>query len=159
MQIFLWICSFALIIAGIAGAIIPALPGPPLVLGGFILAASLDDFQRVDWWTLSILIFLTIVTILIDFIASALGAKKSGASGYAVVGATIGAILGIFLGLLGMLFGPFVGAVVGELIARQNVRQATKAGIGTWLGLIIGTAVKLTVIFFMIGIFVTRYLI
>jgi uncharacterized protein YqgC (DUF456 family) len=159
MNILLWICSIALILAGIAGTIIPALPGAPLVLGGFILAASLDNFQRVDWWTLSILIILTIATILIDFVASAMGAKRSGASGLAVAGATIGALIGIFFGFPGLLFGPFFGALVGELIAKKEMGQATKAGIGTWLGLLIGTAVKLTVIFLMIGIFVTRYLI
>jgi len=154
----LWICAIGLILAGIAGTIVPALPGAPLALGGFILAASLDNFQKVDWWTLSVLIILTIFTILVDFIASAMGAKRSGASGLAIAGATLGTLFGILFGLLGLILGPFIGALIGEFIAKRQLVQATKAGIGTWLGLMIGTAVKLTVIFLMIGIFFTRYL-
>ena len=159
MQILLWVISVLLVLAGIAGTIVPALPGAPLVLGGMILAASLDHFERVGWWTLAFLTVLTLIAISIDFLASAAGAKKTGASGYAVAGATIGTLVGIFFGIPGLLFGTFVGALVGAFIARRDMLQATKVGFGTWLGLLVGTAVKLAVIFLMLGIFVTKYLI
>ena len=101
----------------------------------------------------------TAVAIAADFLASALGAKKLGASPRAVAGATVGAIVGIFFGLPGLVLGPFIGAVVGELSAKRELLQAGKSGLGTWLGLLLASIAKLTVAFLMLGIFITAYLI
>ena len=152
------ILAAALVFVGLAGTVVPILPGVPLVFAGLLMAAWADQFQHVGAVTLTILGVLTVISIVADFVASALGAKRLGASPRAVAGATIGALVGILFGLPGLVFGPFVGAVVGELSANRALVQAGKAGLGTWIGLLLGSVVKLTLSFLMVGIFLTAHL-
>jgi uncharacterized protein len=154
VTILLWLAVVALVGIGIAGAILPALPGVPLVFVGLWLGAWIDGYARVGTGTLIVLGVLTVLTLLIDFIASALGAKRVGASPQAVWGAVLGSMVGLFFGLPGIVLGPFVGAVAGELSARSSLHQATQVGVATWMGLLFGTITKLVVSLVMIGIFV-----
>jgi len=146
-----------LVLVGLAGSVLPALPGVPLVFGGLLVAAWADDFQRVGWLTLSLLGLLTIVSFVIDFAATAMGAKRVGATKLAIAGAALGALAGIFLGIPGLVFGPFLGAVAGEMISHGKFEQATRAGVATWVGLLFGTLAKLALIFAMVGIFLLAY--
>lgn len=146
-----------MVLAGLAGSVLPALPGVPLVFGGLVVAAWADDFQRVGWITLTLLGLLTLLSFVIDFGATALGAKRVGATKLAIVGAAVGAIAGIFLGIPGLILGPFVGAVAGELISHGKVEQATRAGVATWVGLLFGTLAKLALVFTMVGVFLLAY--
>jgi len=146
-----------MVLAGLAGSVLPALPGVPLVFGGLVIAAWADDFQRVGWITLTLLGLLTLLSFVIDFGATALGAKRVGATKLAIVGAAVGAIAGIFLGIPGLILGPFVGAVAGELISHGKVEQATRAGVATWIGLLFGTLAKLALVFTMVGVFLLAY--
>lgn len=157
--IVLKVIAALLVVVGLAGTLLPILPGVPLIFGGLALAAWADGFQRVGTVTLAILGLLTALAVLADFAASALGAKRMGASPRAVLGATIGAIVGIFFGIPGLVMGPFIGAVVGELFANRALLHAGKAGLGTWLGLLLGSIAKLTLAFLMLGVFATAYLI
>lgn len=159
MDIFLYVVAALLVIVGIAGSILPALPGLPLVFGGLLLAAWTDDFQQVGWITLSVLFALTLLAMAIDLIASLLGTKRVGASGLAVLGAALGTVLGLFFGLIGLLLGPFVGALLGELIAGRGLQQAARAGIGAWIGFVVGTLAKLALAFSMLGVFTLSWLI
>jgi len=154
----LWLLAIAMIAAGIAGSVLPALPGTPLVFAGLVFAAWIDGFDRVGWGVLVLLGVLTALSLAIDFFAGILGAKRVGASGLALAGATLGALSGIFLGFFGIVFGPFVGALLGELIARRNAPAAGRVALATWLGMLIGTVLKLAVVFAMLGIFVAAYL-
>jgi uncharacterized protein YqgC (DUF456 family) len=156
--LFFQIAAVLLVVIGMAGTLLPVLPGEPFVFGGLLLAAWADGFQRVGTITLVILGFLTALAVAADFVASAFGAKKMGASPRAVLGATIGAVVGIFFGLPGLVLGPFVGAVAGELSANRELLHAGKAGLGTWLGLLLGSVVKLTLAFLMLGVFATSWL-
>ena len=149
-----WIATVLLIVVGVAGTVLPALPGTILVLAGIILGAWLDDFARVKWWVVAIISVLAVVAWATDYFATILGAKKVGASKWALIGAALGTIVGIFMGLIGVLFMPFVGAVIGEFIAQKNAKQAAKVGLATWLGLLIGTVAKLVLVFMMIGVFI-----
>jgi uncharacterized protein YqgC (DUF456 family) len=149
-----WVLAVLIIIAGLAGTVVPALPGVPLVLLGLFIGAWIGQFEIVGWTTLGILSVLTIIAWLIDFLAAAAGARYLGASSRAFWGATIGAVVGIFFGLAGMLLGPFVGAVVAELSGGSTAVQSGRAGVGTWIGMVLATAVKLAIAFLMIGIFV-----
>ena len=157
-QILGWVAATLLIITGIAGMVLPALPGTILVLAGIVLGAWLDDFTRVKPWVVAIIAMLALIAWATDYVATVMGAKKAGASTLAIVGAALGTIVGIFMGLVGVLFMPFVGAVIGEFIAQRNARQAAKVGLATWLGLLVGTVVKLALVFMMIGIFVAALL-
>lgn len=153
----LWVAAIALVLAGLAGTILPALPGAPLVFAGLLIAAWIDKFQKVGWFTLALIFLLMILTFVIEIAAAGMGAKRVGASKMAILGAAVGTVVGIFFSLPGLLLGPFVGAVLGEYLSRRNWEQAGKVGIGTWIGLIVGTAGKLAVIFAMVGLFVTAY--
>ena len=148
-----WLIAAILIVVGVAGTVLPALPGTMLVLAGIVLGAWLDDFTRVKWWVVAIIGVLAVAAWATDYFATILGAKKVGASKWALIGAALGTVAGIFMGLIGVLFMPFVGAMIGELIAQKNVKQAAKVGLATWLGLLVGTVIKLVLVFMMIGIF------
>ena len=154
---FMWIVAAALVVIGLAGTILPALPGVPLVFAGLVIAAWIGDFQKIGWPTLTILAVLTALAIAADFIATLLGAKRAGASRLALAGAAIGSIVGLFFGLLGIFVFPFVGAVVGELIARQRLNQAARVGVATWLGMLLGALAKLSLAITMLGVFFISY--
>jgi uncharacterized protein YqgC (DUF456 family) len=149
----LWILSTALILVGLAGIVLPALPGTVLILGGILLGAWIDDFTRVGWIAVAAITVLALLAWAMDYVAAMLGAKRAGASRQAVIGAAIGTVAGIFLGLVGVLFMPLVGAAIGEYLARRNQRQALRVGIATWLGLMAGMLAKFVLAFMMIGIY------
>jgi len=157
LQTSYFVLAALLIITGIAGAVLPALPGVPLVFGGMLLAAWADHFQHVGAVTLTLLGVLCVLALLIDFVAGVMGAKRVGASSRALWGATIGTFAGLFFGIPGLLLGPFVGAVIGELSAGSHVHKATSVGVGTWLGLLFGTLAKLALCFTMLGIFLLAF--
>jgi uncharacterized protein YqgC (DUF456 family) len=146
-----------LVLVGLAGSVLPALPGVPMVFAGLLLAAWADDFTRVGALTLVLLGLLTLLSFAVDLAATAMGAKRVGATKQAVLGAALGTFAGIFLGIPGLILGPFVGAVIGELLSHGEMQRATRAGIGTWIGLLFGTLAKLALIFTMIGIFAFAY--
>lgn len=149
-----WYVLAALLVAiGMAGIILPALPGVPVIFGGMLLAAWADGFEQVGAFTLVMLGVLTVLSLGADLLATALGAKRVGASRLALVGAVIGTFVGLFFGLPGLLVGPFAGALVGELIHGRQVGQAARVGVGTWFGILLGVALKIGLAFAMIGLF------
>ncbi|MBT8065223.1 MAG: DUF456 domain-containing protein [Gammaproteobacteria bacterium] len=152
-----WLLAGLIVIAGLAGTIIPALPGVPLVFLGLFLGAWIDDFAIVGWATIGVLAVLAVIAWVVDFVAGAAGARYLGASSRAFWGATIGAVVGIFFGFAGMLIGPFLGAVIGELSGGTNMLNSGRAGVGAWLGMVVATAVKLGIVFLMLGIFIFRF--
>ena len=156
--IILWILGIPLVLFGIAGTVLPALPGPALVLGGLALLAWADGFARVGSGAVALLTLLTAGTYAVDFAASAFGAKRLGASGRAIVGAALGTLVGLFFGVPGLIFGPFLGAVLGEYTVRRHLGEAGRAGFGAWIGVLLGVAAKLALVFAMLGVFVAAYL-
>jgi len=159
MTITLWIIAVLLILVGIAGTVLPALPGAPLIFGGVLLAAWISDFQRISVFTVVVMAILAVIGIVIDYVAAAVSAKRAGASKQGIIGAAIGTLAGVFVGLWGLLFMPLAGAAVGEFIAHRDMLRAGKVGAATWLGLIVATAVKLAVAFTMVGVFIAALLI
>jgi uncharacterized protein YqgC (DUF456 family) len=153
LDIVLYILAAVLVLAGLAGAILPVLPGVPLIFGGLWLAAWVDGYQHAGLWTLLAIAVLGALAMLLDFVAGMLGAKRVGASGAAVWGALLGTVVGIFFGLPGLLLGPFVGALAGELSSGGSVLRSAQVGVGTWIGLLLGTLAKLVLSFAMIGVF------
>lgn len=153
MDIALYLLSAVLILIGLAGTILPALPGIPLIFAGLWLAAGVDRYHHVGAWWLSIIAVLGAIGFIVDFVATALGAKRVGASKLAIWGAAIGTLVGVFFGIPGLVLGPFIGAVAGELLSGTSVLRSTHVGIATWLGLIFGTIVKLVISLVMVGLF------
>lgn len=151
---FLWLLAVVLVVTGLAGIVLPMIPGAPLLFAGLWIAAWAEGFRYAGFWTLVTLGILAALTYGVDLWATMFGAKRFGASKRAVVGAVIGTIVGLFLGIPGVLFGPFIGAVIGELSARGNLHSATRAGLGATIGLALGAALKLALALAMIGVFV-----
>lgn len=151
--IWLLILAVLLVLVGIGGLLLPALPGAPVVFVGLFVAAWAEDFQYVGPWTLTALGVLAALTYVADFVAGAFGARRFGASNKAVLGATIGAIVGMFFGLPGVFLGPFVGAMVGEYIEHPDLFRAGHVGLGATIGLALGIAAKMSLAFTMIGLF------
>jgi uncharacterized protein YqgC (DUF456 family) len=147
-----------LVLAGLAGTVLPVLPGAILVFAGLFVAAWADDFARVGFGGLAIIAALGLISMGVDFLGSVLGAKRVGASPQALAGAAIGAVVGIFFGIPGIVLGPFVGAVLGELLARGGLVRAGKVGLGTSLGLLLAAIAKLVLAFAMIAVFFAFYL-
>lgn len=153
-----YLIAVACIVIGLVGTVLPALPGLPLVFAGMLVAAWAGDFQQVGIPMLVVLGLLTLLSLGIDLWATALGAKRVGASRKAVVGAMLGTFGGLFLGPVGLLLGPFAGALAGELLHRRSldrahIGEAAKIGLGTWLGILFGTVLKLGLAFAMLGLF------
>lgn len=153
MQTVYYVIAGLLMIVGVAGTVLPALPGLPIVFAGMLLAAWAGNFEQVGPVMLVVLGLLTVLSLAIDFMATALGASRVGASKLALAGAVVGTFAGLFFGPIGLLAGPFVGALAGELIHGREVRKATRVGFGTWMGILLGTALKLGLAFAMIGMF------
>lgn len=152
MGLGLWIVAAALIIIGLAGTIIPALPGIPMIFAGAWVAAWIGHFEHIGWVTLTLLAILTVLGLVVDWVAQTMGAKKAGASKYGLAGTVVGTVIGMFMGIVGIFLMPLVGAFVGEIIARRDVRVATNVGWATWIGMLAGTVLKLALSFTMIGI-------
>ena len=153
VDVVLWTLAVLLVLAGVAGLVLPLLPGPALLFGGLLLAAWIEDFVHVGAGTLTALGIMALLIFAVDAAGTAYGARRYGASRRAIAGAAIGAVVGIVFGLIGVLIGPFVGAVIGELSARPGLRSAARAGWGATVGLAIAAAAKLALGFAMIGTF------
>ena len=145
MDIILISGAILFLILGVLGALIPALPGPPLSYIGLLLLHFTQRFQfepKVLWLWGAIALIVTVL----DNVVPVIGAKTFGGGKKAVWGSTIGLLLGVlFFPPLGILIGPFLGAVVGELIEGKKGRAAVKAGLGAFLGFLFGTLSKLIV--------------
>lgn len=153
--ILLIIICFGLMTVGMAGVILPFLPGVPIAWVGIFLYAWGTGFQRISLFEILIFLGLTILAVLLDFLAPLWGAKKYKASKYGIAGAFLGVIIGIIgLGPLGIIIGPLLGAFLGELLAKKEIPQALKSGLGTFLGFLGGILIKIIIILIMFGFFV-----
>jgi uncharacterized protein YqgC (DUF456 family) len=159
MGTLLWIVSVVMIVAGLAGTVLPALPGAALVFAGILLAAWIDDFARISLFTVLVCGLLMLIAWGADYVSAMLGAKRAGASRLAIAGAAIGTVAGVFTGFVGLLFMPLVGAAVGEWLADRNAARAAHVGLSTWVGLLVGTVAKVAITFVMVGLFVLALLV
>jgi uncharacterized protein YqgC (DUF456 family) len=158
-DIALWFLSVALIAVGLAGTVLPGLPGTALILAGIVLGAWIDDFKAVGLGVVTAVTVLALLAWVLEFAAGLLGARRAGASKQALVGAALGTVAGVFMGLVGLLFLPLVGAAVGEYLARKDEPRALRVGVATWLGLMAGLLAKVVLAFMMIGIYFAALLI
>lgn len=153
-----YVLAGLLMAVGLAGVVLPALPGLPLTFCGMLLAAWTDGFRHIGWPTLLVLGVLTALSLLADLAASALGAKRVGASRLAIIGSLVGAVVGLFFGLPGIVLGPIAGAVAGELIRERRLDQAARVGLGTGIGLLVGMALKIGLAAAMMATFLVMWL-
>lgn len=150
----LYIISAGLILIGLLGTVLPVLPGIPLAFMGMLLAAWVGDFTKISLITVIVLGLLTAASVAVDFFASLVGAKRAGASKFAMLGGALGGLIGfLVLNIVGLIIGPFIGVVAVEMFRGKTAREAGKIGLGTWIGMAVGMALKVGLAFTMLGIF------
>ena len=154
MNTALWIIAALMIITGVVGTVLPALPGIVFVFAGIVLAAWIDGFAVISVWTVAVLAALTVVGFLVDYLATLFTAQRAGATVPGLIGAAVGTVAGVVTGLWGIIFLPLVGAAIGEFIAHRDALRAGRVGLATWIGLLVAAVLKLAIVFTMVGIFV-----
>lgn len=147
--------GFIVLILGLVGCFAPVIPGPPLSFLGllFLHWSRFGQFSSSTLWMFAIL---TLLVSVIDYFIPLWGTRKWGGSGAGVTGATVGLLLGFFVPPMGIILGPFIGAVVGELIAGRKTHEALKSGMGAFVGFVLGTAIKMSLVFVMVYYFIAE---
>lgn len=149
------ILSITLIIVGLAGTVLPLLPGNFLIFGGILLFDFIFGFQKISIGILILLFIIALLSFVFDFLAASIGAKKFGASRAGIFGAILGGVVGFFIGnIFGIILGPLIGAFLGEIISGENMKKAGKASFGTLVGFLGGTVMRLSFGLIMVLIFV-----
>lgn len=156
MQIAAYVVGFAALAIGIAGVVLPVLPGSLLLVGGVALIAWGDGFVHVGWGTIVFSVVVAAAIWLVDLAAAALGAKLANASRWAMLGAGVGLLVGLALGLPGILLGPPVGAIAFEYARNPDAQKALKAGVGAFVGFLLGSVVKIGLAMVLVGVIVLR---
>ena len=136
--------TFALLLMflGVVGSILPGLPSTPLVLIGAIGHKLYFDPTGAAWWLMGVLALFTVLSLVVDYVASMYGAKRLGATWKGAIGAIVGGLIGLFFSLPGILVGPFIGAMLFEMAGGREWKAASKAGVGATLGLLDGAIGK-----------------
>ncbi|UWG95347.1 DUF456 domain-containing protein [Dehalobacter sp. DCM] len=154
METFALVIAIILFIAGLVGTVLPVLPGVILIYAGMLIYGFMTHFTTLHAYFFILQALVVIVLFMVDYFASAIGTKRFGGSKQAAWGAVIGTILGIIVfGPLGIVIGPFAGAVVTELIRGTELNKTLRVGFGTLIGVLGGTAVKVTAEIIMIAYF------
>lgn len=157
MDIFLTIIGFAFILLGLAGSILPVLPGPPLSWIG-LLFLHMTDAVPSDTSFLIITLIIALLIFALDYIIPAIGTKKFGGSRAGMIGTTLGLIIGLITPIpAGIIIGPFVGAYIGELTNKSDSKTALKAAFGSFLGFVTGTLLKFIVAIVYLGFFISKF--
>jgi uncharacterized protein YqgC (DUF456 family) len=152
MEILLYVLGAVALLLGLAGVVLPALPGSALLVAGALLVGWADGFTRVSGWTVAVCAVLGAAIWAVDLAAGVLGAKAFGASRWAVIGSGVGLLVGLFLGLPGIVLGPAVGALAFEYARDPNFERALKAGVGAFVGFVLGSVVKVALSFVLVGV-------
>ncbi|MBQ9076390.1 MAG: DUF456 domain-containing protein [Muribaculaceae bacterium] len=142
MEYVLVVLAVLCLVTGIAGCIVPMIPGPPISYCGLLCLHFTD---AVEFSAVSLLVWgaLVIVTIVLDYVIPSLGTRYFGGSKWGTWGCVIGTFAGLFVLPWGIILGPFLGAFIGELIGQRGAQTALKSGIGSLIGFVLGTFMKM----------------
>jgi uncharacterized protein len=159
VAIALYTLGVAVFAAGLAGLIVPVLPGSLLLVAGVALMGWASHFTVIGWTTVIAAAVIGLIMVAADHLAGVLGARAFGSSGWAMVGGAVGVVVGLFFGLPGIILGPAVGATAFEFWKDPNLGRAARAGAGALVGFLIGTVVKVALAFVMIGLVAIAFLV
>lgn len=153
------IIALIIIAIGFFGALIPVVPGAPLVFGGILVYAVMTRFQEIGPVFLALFLILTVFAVAVDWLATAFGARQFGASGWGIVGALVGLIIGLIVfPPLGAIIGPIAGAIIFELARGRTARESVRSGAGALVGYLVSVVFELGIAILMTGIFLARVL-
>jgi uncharacterized protein YqgC (DUF456 family) len=158
MEVVLYALGALALLAGIAGLVLPVLPGALLLVLGVFLVAWAGHFAVIGWGTVAFSVLVAVAITAVDWGASVLGARAFGASRWAVIGSALGLGVGLFLGFPGILLGPAVGAVLLEFLKDPNFAKAARAGAGAFVGFVVGSVLKIALAFFLVGVLLLSFL-
>jgi uncharacterized protein YqgC (DUF456 family) len=150
-SIVLYVAGVLLALVGLAGLVLPGLPGAPMIFLGIVAVAWADGFTRIGVGGLLITGALAAIISIVDYTAGVVGARKFGASWWGLLGAFVGFLAGLPFGLPGLILGPIVGAVLLEYLKEPDFARASRVGAGTLVGFVAGTALKYALAFVLIG--------
>lgn len=153
LQILGLVLALLVMLVGVAGSILPGIPGPPLVLGAAVVHRLCFGEAGASGLVLGLLLGLTLLSLSLDYLATLYGARKMGATKLGVIGAGLGVVIGLFFGFPGVVAGPFIGAMALEMFGGREWRDAGRAGFGATLGLLAGAVGKLACCLAMMGLF------
>ncbi len=152
LTVLLVLAGIVLIGLGLAGMLLPALPGPPLLYLGILALAWADNFQHLNGRELIALGIIAAVVTILDTVATLLGTKAFGGSRWGMLGATLGILIGLPFGLVGLVLGPFLGVLIFEYGKNPDMRRALTSSVGSFLGLVLGTFLKVGASIVMLGL-------
>jgi uncharacterized protein YqgC (DUF456 family) len=154
MELFWWLITIILFAVGLIGTVLPVFPGTIIILAGAVIhRVMLGPEKSIGWWSIVVLVLLTLTTYALDFFSGYFGAKYFGATKWGMFGAVLGALIGIFFGIIGLFVGPAIGAIAGEFVAGKKMIDAGRAGWGSLVGNLGGMIGKLVIGLIMITIF------
>ena len=145
--------ALLLMVVGILGSILPGLPSTPVVLAAAVGHKLYFGETGAAWWVIGVLAGITVLSLVIDYLASVYGAKSLGATWRGMLGAIVGGLIGLFFSLPGIILGPFVGAVLFEMAGGRDVRESSRAGLGALIGLLAAAVGKVACCVAMAGLF------
>lgn len=156
MDAFWLILGVILMLVGLAGCILPFLPGPPLCY----VALLIQQLQSTPPYSGDFLLIWAAIALVVtglDYVIPLYGTKRFGGTRYGMWGCVAGLIVGLWLGPLGLVVGPFLGAFLGELLGNAQSDHAFRAAIGSFVGFLFGTLLKLVVCFVMAWYFIHAF--
>ncbi len=154
-----WTITLVLMGAGLAGTLVPLLPGTAVILAAAVLEHfTIDGRHAAGWWTLGGMTVLMLLSYAVDLVSGTVGAKWFGATRWGAVGGIIGTVVGLFFGLIGIFVGPLAGVLIGELLGGKDLVPAGKSTWGTLLGTTAGLAVRFAIGLAMVGWFAVAVL-
>lgn len=145
--------ALVVMLAGLAGCVVPGIPGTPLILAAAVVHRLVFGEAGAGTIVLGLMALLAVGSLALDYLASLYGARRLGATWRGLTGAALGALVGLFFGPLGVILAPFVGATTFEYLGGQELRQAGKAGLGALLGMLAGAVGKVACALAMILLF------
>jgi uncharacterized protein YqgC (DUF456 family) len=152
LEILAWAVLGLCCLGGVAGVILPVVPGAFLILAGAV-AHKLMLPEWLSWWTIGVLAVAAILDRVVDILGTVLGARWAGATRWGLAGAAVGGLAGLFFGLPGLFLGPVIGAFCAEVaFARRGMEASVKSGVGAGIGFGVSTALKVALALFMVAL-------
>lgn len=139
------ILAVALLVAGVAGTVLPLVPGGLLSLSGVYLYWWHTGFSDPGLLALFAFTVLGVATMFAEFFGGAVSARMGGASwGTTAIAGAVGIVLLFVTGPIGLLVGLFGTVFLLEFARNGDVEDSTRSALYATVGTLASTAVQAT---------------